>query len=212
MAKKTKKANKKEAEALPEATKKLKIRGRSTIHIHSLRKYFRGQIGSVVTQDVAEALMGHLSGVVAVYTNFQESELGEIYKERIESRVSIFTNPGEMQKIREESRKQTEEIDKQRDSLSHMVAKNLTLEHKIGELATQSERISVLERQISHFTRLTKKLLDNTERQHKERGDIVRLVGKAELDRLRKKDELETWEEYKESHPEGWTILEDTNS
>jgi len=195
MAKKTKKANKKEAEALPEATKKLKIRGRSTIHIHSLRKYFRGQIGSVVTQDVAEALMGHLSGVVAVYTNFQESELGEIYKERIESRVSIFTNPGEMQKIREESQKQTEEIDKQRDSLSHMVAKNLTLEHKIGELATQSERISVLERQLSHVTKLTKEVLDNTERQHKERGDIVRLVGKAELDRLRKKDELETWEE-----------------
>ena len=137
-------------------------RGRRTMHPHSLRQYFRTYAGTVVNQNIAEALIGHEQGIVSVYARFQkgaENELAKQYKEKVEAKVSIFSVTGELQKIQQEAQKQTEEIERQRESLSHMVHQNLSLEDKVGELKTQSERIAVLEQNISMIHELFKDIL-----------------------------------------------------
>ena len=115
---------------------------------------------------------------------------------QLASVVSIFNDPGELQRVREESNKQAEEISQHRDSLVHMVAKNLSLERKISILVSQSDRISVLEKQLSHVTKLTKELLGDVERIYDEKEYIVALVGEDEIDRLRLMDREESRLEY----------------
>ncbi len=72
----------------------------------------------------------------------------------------------------------------------------MVLENKVGELAGQSERITKLERHLSNVTKITKELLDNSERQYTEREYLVRLVGEKELNRLREIDEEDARLEY----------------
>jgi len=53
----------------------------------------------------------------------------------------------------QESQKQTEEIERQRESLSHMAYQNLSLGHKIGELQDQNKRITELERKLEKISK-----------------------------------------------------------
>ena len=177
-----------------ELDEKDKITGRSVLHIHTLRKFFRTKLGGI-NRDITEVLMGHEGYLTNAYRRYTERDLAEFYREN-ESKVSVFSDIGELRKIQQEAKKQAEEIMRQHGSLSHMVNKNMVLENKVGELAGQSERITNLERQLSSVTKITKELLDNSERQYTEREYLVRLVGEKELNRLREIDEEDARLEY----------------
>jgi site-specific recombinase XerD len=145
--------------------------GRRTMHPHSLRQYFRSRIGTVVGQDISEALMGHKKGIVAIYTRYQrggEDELAKAYKENIEDKISIFSNPRELQQIREKSKKQGLEIEQHRESISHMAHQNLSLERKVGDLESDSQRIRDLENEIIKMKHMTRLFRDFSIQQYKE--------------------------------------------
>ncbi len=61
--------------------------GRYKLHIHSLRKFFRSEIG--LDQDIVHALMGHAEYLDRAYRRFSVEELAEKYKEAMH-RVSIY--------------------------------------------------------------------------------------------------------------------------
>jgi len=52
--------------------------GRQTIHLHSLRKYFRTTVGNVVGRDFAEAIMGH-SFYLDTYYQLSEEKKKEMF-------------------------------------------------------------------------------------------------------------------------------------
>jgi len=147
-------------------------RGQRTIHPHSLRQYFRTRVGTVVSQDIAEALIGHEQGIVAVYARFQkgaENELSKLYKEKVESNVTIFSNPSEMHDLLREYQNQAEAIELQRDSLSHMAHRNLSLERKIGDLEDQNGRIAELEKKLAKMTNYADMFFKQTVIDYKEK-------------------------------------------
>jgi hypothetical protein len=91
----------------------------------------------VVNQDIAEALIGHEQGIVSVYARHQnggEKTLAKLYKEKVEAKVSIFNNTGEMKELLEITQVQSEEIDMQKQNLRAVVDHNRTLEEKIDRI------------------------------------------------------------------------------
>lgn len=108
-----------------------------TLHPHSLRKFFRTNAGIVVNQDIAEALIGHEQGIVSVYARHQnggEKVLAKLYKEKVEAKVSIFSNSGEIKELQEISKIQSEEIGIQKQNLRAVVECNRTLEEKVDRI------------------------------------------------------------------------------
>lgn len=108
-----------------------------TLHPHTLRKFFRTNAGTVVNQDIAEALIGHEQGIVSVYARHQnggEKTLAKLYKEKVEAKVSIFNNTGEIKELQEMTQVQSEEIGMQKQNLRAVVDHNRTLEEKIDRI------------------------------------------------------------------------------
>ena len=62
--------------------------GRRTLHLHSLRKFFRSYIK--LPWDIVQGLMGHHAYLDKAYERIRESELAEMYREAIPS-VSIYS-------------------------------------------------------------------------------------------------------------------------
>ena len=54
--------------------------GRSTIHPHGLRKYFRTYFGAAAGVDVAEVLMGHQGYLTGAYVRLSEKDLAAAYE------------------------------------------------------------------------------------------------------------------------------------
>ena len=65
-----------------------KVTNRITLHPHNLRKFFR-TYGRWTNPDVPEALMGHQSGLVAIYARYDQAEeiLEEVYLKAARARV-----------------------------------------------------------------------------------------------------------------------------
>ncbi len=64
--------------------------------------------------------MGHEGYLTDAYRRYTERDLAEFYMEN-ESKVSIFSDIGELRKIQQEAQKQAEEIMQQQGNISHMV-------------------------------------------------------------------------------------------
>jgi len=69
-------------------TDKDEATGRYKLHVHSLRKFFRSEIG--LDQDIVHALMGHSEYLDRAYRRYTTDELAEKYKEAMQN-VSIYT-------------------------------------------------------------------------------------------------------------------------
>ena len=107
---------------------------RMTIRPHNLRKFFRTH-GKWKNPDVAEALMGHTSGLMAIYARFDQAEdiLREGYLEA-EQNLSISQNTQTIIELREKVETQSEDIQRLVTDLS---LKNVRLQDEVDELKAQ---------------------------------------------------------------------------
>ena len=107
---------------------------RMTIRPHTLRKFFR-TYGRWKNPDVAEALMGHTSGLTAIYARFDQAEeiLREGYLEA-EQNLSISQNTQTIIELRERVETQSEDIQRLVTDLS---VKNVRLQDEVNELRDQ---------------------------------------------------------------------------
>jgi integrase len=121
--------------------------GKWTLTPHSLRKFCRTRMGSVIQQDVAEALIGHEAFLTEVYRRHSEEDLAEFYKEA-EPALLIFHAAEEVSNLRKEVR----ERDKQLQQLVNGLAKD--------NLETRDQNRGLVQRLTEH-----KELIDRLEAQ-----------------------------------------------
>ena len=110
------------------------VTNRITIRPHNLRKFFR-TYGKWKNPDVAEALMGHTSGLKAVYARFDQAEdiLREGYLEA-EQNLSLSQNTRTIIELREKVETQSDDIQRLVTDLS---LKNVRLRDEVDELKAQ---------------------------------------------------------------------------
>jgi len=124
-------------------------RGRRTLHTHSLRKYFATHSSFVVGHDITEALLGHQEGLDAIYKKYQGNtvkELAELYKQKIEPKVSVYSTIEELMQLKETVGIQSKKIDTQSQSIDAILEQRntridkleLTLATIIGMLQASS--------------------------------------------------------------------------
>jgi integrase len=136
---------------------------RVSLRPHNLRKFFR-TYGRWGNPDVAEALMGHTSGLNSVYTRLDQAEdiLREEYL-RVEPNLSIYQNTQVIVELCEKVNHQSEDIEQLVTGLS---LKNVRLENRLGDqevkigrlldanqrlldtVLSQGERMDVLQRTV----------------------------------------------------------------
>jgi integrase len=77
---------------------------RHVMHVHTLRKFCRTRLGTVLSQDVAEALIGHERYLSSEYRRFSDDELGKFYKQA-EATLGIFCGGSaeEVQSLKKEA-------------------------------------------------------------------------------------------------------------
>lgn len=80
--------------------------GRSQIHIHMLRKFFRSQLALGCPVDIVESLMGHSGYLTDAYRRFTKKQMGEYYK-KAEHLVTL-TMPEDLEDLRQEQTEQKE--------------------------------------------------------------------------------------------------------
>ena len=110
------------------------VTNRMTIRPHNLRKFFR-TYGKWKNPDVAEALMGHTSGLTAIYARFDQAEdiLREGYLEA-EPNLSLSQNTQTIIELREKVETQSDDIQRLVTDLS---LKNVRLRDEVDELKAQ---------------------------------------------------------------------------
>lgn len=114
--------------------------GRRCLHIHSMRKFFRTQIG--LDTDITHALLGHSEYLDDAYVRLNQKEISESYKEAMH-RVSVYTV--EDQELRKETVEQLKKI--------------VELENKLQAKSSETKEIySVLSQQDSVIKKLTERL------------------------------------------------------
>ena len=101
---------------------------RMLYHIHTLRKYFRTYISTIVSEDVAEALLGHTRGLNAIYCRIDENKLAEEYL-RAEKNLSVFEKTVDNTIMQTEMKKIKQELSDLRSFISMLkqVSKSLRL-------------------------------------------------------------------------------------
>lgn len=110
--------------------------GRSELHPHVLRKFFRTKFGMATSPDAAEVLMGHRGYLKGAYVRMPLGELAEIYKQG-EHSVLVFTDGAEVTKLRgdlEESKGNMQRI------VNVLTADNLELKRSVRELGKKVAR------------------------------------------------------------------------
>ncbi len=83
--------------------------GKWTLTPHSLRKFCRTRMGSVIQQDVAEALIGHEAYLTEVYRRHSVEDLAKYYREA-EPALLVFHAAEEISNLRKEVRKRDEQL------------------------------------------------------------------------------------------------------
>jgi len=75
---------------------------RKLTHLHVLRKFFRTKLGSVISSDVVEALLGHEEGLTAVYRKYSEKDMLRMYAEGEHALLVFGELSGDAQTLRKE--------------------------------------------------------------------------------------------------------------
>jgi integrase len=101
--------------------------GRLILHPHTLRKFFRTELGKVIPTDVVETLMGHEGYLTDSYRRLSDEDLEKSYLDG-EPAITIFTTGvGELTKMREEFKTRDE----------HLLQENQNLKDEISRLSTE---------------------------------------------------------------------------
>ena len=85
---------------------------RLKLYPHTLRKFFRSQMPTLIPVDVTEALMGHEGYLTEVYRRYDRGKLEEFYTEG-EASVTIFGQEADIEKLREEVKERNDELQSQ---------------------------------------------------------------------------------------------------
>lgn len=110
--------------------KKDKRTNRHTVHPHTLRKFFRTKMATVIPVDVTEALMGHEGYLTEVYRRYSTEDLAKFYLQG-ESALLIFTEAEEVGRLRAE----VEERNKQLQTLVNgLTGENLELKSRMSKI------------------------------------------------------------------------------
>jgi len=102
---------------------------RRLIHIHSLRKFFRSNIGLDI--DITHALMGHSGYLDEAYVRLNEAEVAEAYKKNM-VKVSVYAV--EDLELKKDLEKKTEEIEELKSQLSGQRPEMVQLRRELDEL------------------------------------------------------------------------------
>ncbi len=115
-----------------------KVTRRMTLHPHNLRKFFR-TYGRWTNPDVPEALMGHQSGLVAIYARYDQAEeiLEEVYL-KAERNLSLYEHSTTMLELRDKMEAQDEYLD---DLIKKLYRDNSRLEGDLQSLTTDLKKI-----------------------------------------------------------------------
>jgi integrase len=113
---------------------------RRTMHPHVLRKFFRTRLGSIISPDVVEALMGHEEGLTEVYRKYSEEDLAKFYLQG-ESALLIFTEAEEVSKLRVEVEKKSGQM---QDVVNMLVTENAELKRRLNKIEEKLPNIEKL--------------------------------------------------------------------
>ena len=110
---------------------------RHLIHIHSLRKFFRSNIGLDV--DMVHALMGHSGYLDDAYVRLDSEEVAESYKKKMHN-VSVYAvEDVELRRTTEEQKKEISElkgrlkrIESSKPQLEGLLSRILELERRLS--------------------------------------------------------------------------------
>lgn len=89
------------------------VTNRKLLHPHTLRKFFRSRMATVIPVDIVEALMGHKGYLTEAYRRYSQKDLEEKYLEA-EPTVTIFREMGDVTKLKKQ-------VDKENAFLRNMV-------------------------------------------------------------------------------------------
>lgn len=127
---------------------------RHRLHPHSLRKFFRTRMATVVPVDVVEALMGHSAYLTDVYRKHTVEDLEKFYTQG-QSTLLVFAGTEEVGKLRveiEEGKKQLQTL------VNGLTAKSLKLEQENMDL---KNRIQLTEQKLAELEKLIKEALES---------------------------------------------------
>ena len=132
---------------------------RASIRPHNLRKYFRLRVGRY-GRDETECLMGHQTGLNAIYARFDDAEerLEEVYKKSIED-LSIYKRTVQVVQLDEEMKKTIRNLEDQVNALVHSgLAKDAKItyltvndEKKTKEIDQLNDKIMNMDRDIHNW-------------------------------------------------------------
>jgi len=175
------------------ALDKTKLNGRDVstnrhkLHPHVLRKFFRTKMGSIIPIDVAEALMGHEGYLTQVYRKYSVEDLAKFYRQG-ESALAVFTELGEISKLKEE----VQERNKQLQTLVNGLAtENVSVREKMKNIETEFEQ---LQKRMARYEAHVKRWMGMTV---EERDEYDKGFWKKRQERILKEDR-ETYAEEQE--------------
>jgi len=119
------------------------------IHPHVLRKFFRTRLGAVIPVDVVEALMGHEGYLTEVYRRYSVEDLAKFYKQG-EHALLVFTESGEITKLRKEVQEQK---DKLQALVNGLAVENMQLKDQMKQ---QDEKIAEIAEVLAELKRMVK--------------------------------------------------------
>lgn len=113
-----------------------KSTNRRKLHPHVLRKFFRTRLGSVIPVDVVEALMGHEGYLTEVYRRYSMEDLAKFYLQG-ESALLVFTEAGEVTRLRQEVEESKEQL---QTLVNTLTMKSMKLEEENKDLNSRIEQ------------------------------------------------------------------------
>ena len=118
-----------------------KSTSREVLHPHVLRKFFRTQLGSVITVDIIEALMGHEGYLTEVYRKYSLKDLAKFYLEG-EPALMVFTDTQkvvELQKVIEEKNTRLQVL------VNSLAIENQSMKNEMFEMKDGIKKLANLE-------------------------------------------------------------------
>ncbi|MBS7619780.1 hypothetical protein KEJ21_03945 [Candidatus Bathyarchaeota archaeon] len=106
-------------------------------HVHVLRKWFRTRLAVAIPVDIVESLMGHEGYLTEVYRRYSEEDLAKFYKQG-EHQLLIFTEAGEVSKLKEEVEERNKQL---QQIINTLVVENTELKSRINLIVSENEEL-----------------------------------------------------------------------
>ena len=111
-----------------------KSTGRERVHPHTLRKFFRTRLGTVIPVDVVEALMGHEKYLTEVYRRYSLEDLKKFYLKG-ESALLVFTDAAEVTRLRQEVDERSKVL---QTLVNGLTTENLEMKSKVAKVEKEN--------------------------------------------------------------------------